>query len=109
MQISHDPGDEFRKAISRLTVKNQRSGQFVLTVAVHRRADKLLGNDRCYMAAIVFFDQSKRKIDSCAGTGRRVKGAIFNEMPSGINTKVWETPCYIACVTPMSGDFAAIE
>ena len=91
MQISHDPGDEFRKAISRLTVKHERSGQFVLAVAVHRRAYKLLADDRCYMAAIVFFDQSKRKIDSCTGTGGRVKSAIFNEMSSMIDTQVWET------------------
>jgi hypothetical protein len=61
------------------------------------------------MAAIVFFDQSKRKIDGCTRTGRRVKGAIFNEMPSEINTQIRETPCNIAGVTPMSGDFAAIE
>jgi hypothetical protein len=40
------------------------------------------------MAAIVFFDQSERKIDSRTGTGRRVKGAIFNEMPSGINPQI---------------------
>jgi hypothetical protein len=90
VKISHEPRDEFRKAISRLTVKHERAGQFVLAVAVHRRAYKLLGNHRCYMATIVLFDQSKRKIDSRAGTGRRVKGAIFNEMPSGINTQVWE-------------------
>src|SRR6266478_4960678 len=109
MQISHDPRDEFRKAISRLTVKYERAGQFVLAVAVHRCAYKLLGNHRCYMATIVLFDQSKRKIESRAGTGRRVKGAIFYEMPSGINTQVWETSCYVVRVTPVSGDFTAIE
>src|SRR5436305_2607383 len=107
--MSRSPRDDFHNAMSRLTVKDGRTGQFVLVGVVHRRAYKLLGNHRYYMAAVVLFDQSKRKIDSYAGTGRRVKGAIFNEMPSGINTQVWETPCNIAGVTPMSGDFAAIE
>ena len=109
MQISHDPGDEFRKAIGRLTVKHERAGQFVLAVAVPSAHYKLLGNHRCHMAAIVLLDQSKRKIDSCTRTGRRVKSAIFNEMSSRINTQVWETSFNIGSVTPMSGDFAAIE
>src|SRR4030095_4895871 len=109
VQISHDPGDQFRKPISGLTVKHERAGQFVLAVAVHRCAYKLLGHHRCDMAAIVLFDQSKRKIDSRAGTRRRIKRAILNEMPSGINTQVWETPCNIASVTTMSGDLPAIE
>src|SRR5437867_7227930 len=103
VQISHDPRDEFRKAISRLTVKHERTVQFVLAVAVHRRAYKLLGNHRYYMAAVVLFDQSKRKIDSYAGTGRRVKGAIFNEMPCGINTQVWVSPGNVAGGTASGG------
>ena len=44
VQISHHPVDKFCKPISRLTVKHERVGQFMLAIAVHRRADKLLGN-----------------------------------------------------------------
>src|SRR5438045_9394719 len=61
------------------------------------------------MAAIVLFDQSKREIDSCAGPGSCIKRAVFNKMPSWLDTQPRETACNIACVTPMGRDFAAVE
>src|SRR5262245_39919898 len=61
------------------------------------------------MPPIVFFDQSERKIDSRTGTGRRIKHAVLNEMPSGIDTQVRKTDRNFTCATPMSGDFTAVK